>query len=131
MATPEQLESMDAQQLRALASSLFERIARQDGEIRNSDQRLQEQARTIEAKEQTIKHRDLKIAQLTHEMAVLKRLKFAARSEQLDSAQRSLLEETIDADLAAMEVELDALRSVDQVKPTVPEQPKRSPLPAR
>jgi hypothetical protein len=35
----------------------------------------------------------------THENAVLKRLKFAAQSERLDSEQRSLLEDTLDADL--------------------------------
>jgi transposase len=49
-----------------------------------------------------LRHKELKIEQLTHEMAVLKRWKFAARSEQLHGAQRSLLDETIDADLEAI-----------------------------
>src|SRR5690606_6070127 len=75
--------------------------------------------------------RQLKIDQLTHEMAVLKRWKFAASSERLDSSQRSLLDETIDADLAAMEVELEALRSSDPMVPAKPAiQPKRAALPA-
>ena len=38
---------------------------------------------------------------LTHEMAVLKRLKFAAKSEAFNAVQKSLLEETLDTDLAA------------------------------
>ena len=46
-------------------------------------------------------------------MAVLKRWKFAARSEQLHGAQRSLLDETIDADLEAIAAELATLRSPD------------------
>ena len=43
------------------------------------------------------------IDKLTHEMAVLKRLKFAARSEAFNAEQKSLLEETLDADLAALQ----------------------------
>ena len=40
--------------------------------------------------------KQLKIDQLTHEMAVLKRLKIAARSEVFNAVQRQLFEETID-----------------------------------
>ena len=49
-------------------------------------------------------------------MAVLKRWKFAARSEQLHGVQRSLLEETIEADLEAIAVELATLRSPEQAQ---------------
>jgi hypothetical protein len=42
---------------------------------------------------------------LTHEMAALKRLKFAAKSEVFNTVQRSLLEETIDTDLADLEAQ--------------------------
>ena len=47
---------------------------------------------------------------LTHEMAVLKRWKFGRSREGLNADQLSLLDETIDADLAAIEIELDDLR---------------------
>ena len=108
MSVHDQLAAMDAQQLREFAAGLIEHIARKDHELR---------------------HKDLKIEQLTHEMAVLKRWKFAARSEQWHGVQGSLLEETIEADLEAIAVELAALGSVE--RPTVPkEQPKRRPLPA-
>ena len=77
----DQLVGMDAQQLREFAAGLIERVTRQDQELR---------------------YKQLKIEQLTHEMAVLKRWRFAARSEQLHGVQGSLLEETIEADLEAI-----------------------------
>jgi len=102
------LAGMDAQQLRAFAAELIETIAGKDRELH---------------------HKQLKIDRLTHEMALLKRWKFAARSEQLHAEQRSLLEETLDADLEAIASELAALRPAEKT-PTPKEQPKRSPLPA-
>src|SRR5437764_8437874 len=108
MQVDDQFAGMDAQQLREFAAGLIETLAGKDRELRC---------------------KQLKIEQLTHEMALLKRWKFAARSEQLHGAQGSLLEEMIDADLEAIAVELATLR------PTPPaqgpkEQPKRSALPA-
>lgn len=108
MQVHDQLTGMDAQQLREFAAGLIDRVARQDQELR---------------------YKQLKIDQLTHEMAVLKRWKFAARSEQLHGAQGSLLEETIDADLEAIGVELAALRSPERTR-SPKEKPKRTPLPA-
>lgn len=108
MQVHDQLTRMDAQQLRAFAADLIETLASKDRELQ---------------------YKQLKIEQLTHEMAVLKRWKFAARSEQLHGTQRSLLDETIDADLEAIAVELATLRSPEPAR--VPRNPpKRSPLPA-
>ena len=74
-----------------------------------------------------IKWRDLKIAQLTHEMATLKRWTFGKRSEQVTGLQRSLLDEAIDEDLEAIATELEEL------SPSRPERskgtPKRAHLP--
>lgn len=98
---------MDAPQLRVFAAELIATLTSKDHELRT---------------------KQLKIEQLTYEMAVLKRWKFAARSEQLHGMQRSLLEETLDADLEAIAAELAALKSPAQVQ--VRDQPKRSPLPA-
>jgi transposase len=108
MQVHDQLAGMDAQQLREFAAGLIDRVARQDQELRN---------------------KQLKIEQLTHEMAVLRRWKFAARSEQLHGVQGSLLEETIDADLGAIGAQLAALGSPAAAQPPR-EQPKRTPLPA-
>jgi transposase len=68
--------------------------------------------------------------QLAHEIAILKRHKFAKRSEQLSPDQGSLLDDLLDTDLAAIEAELNAVNP-----PAVPakprEKPKRAPLPAQ
>jgi transposase len=109
MPLPDQLAAMDTQQLREFAAGLLDRIARDEHELQ---------------------HKQLKIDQLTHEMAVLKRWKFAARSEQWHGVQGSLLEETIEADLEAIAVELAALRPVEQTS-APKDKPKRSPLPAQ
>lgn len=70
------------------------------------------------------------IDKITHEMAVLKRLKFAATSEHFSPEQRSLLEETIDTDLAAAQAELDKARAAAKAAaPADKETPKRKPLP--
>jgi transposase len=108
MQVHDQLAEMNAQQLREFAAGLIETLASKDRELR---------------------HKQLKIEQLTHEMALLKRWKFAARSEQLHGAQRSLLDETIEADLEAIALELATLRSPQHAQ-APKDQPKRSPLPA-
>jgi transposase len=76
-----------------------------------------------------VKHKDALIEKLTHENAVLKRLKFAAQSERFNAEQRSLLEETLDADLQAVCEEIERL-APPTAAPREREQPKRRPLPA-
>lgn len=56
-----------------------------------------------------IKHISAVNAKMAHEMAVLKRLKFAATSERFSAEQKSLLEEAIDEDLEALEREVGQL----------------------
>jgi transposase len=85
---PQQLQHMDAQQLRALAEGLLAKLMDKDQEIH---------------------FKQTKIDLLTHEIARYKRLQFAAKSEKLHADQRSLLDEALDADLAALEAELQAL----------------------
>jgi len=108
MQVHDQLARMDAQQLREFAAGLIETLASKDHELR---------------------YKELKIEQLTHEMAVLKRWKFAAQSEQLHGMQRNLFDEAIAADLEAITAELATLQSSAQ-RQAPKEQPKRSPLPA-
>jgi transposase len=98
-ATPS-LDQLNAQELRELVSRLM-------GEMRLKQAMLDK---------------------LTHEMAVLKRLKFAAKSEAFNAQQHSLLEETIETDLEALAQE------IEQLAPSAPaerekKQPKRLPLP--
>ena len=109
MELPCDLDQMNAQQLRDLTASLIQ---------------------TVNQQTELLKSRQLKIDQLTHEMATLKRWRFARRSEQIDAVQRSLLEESIDEDLQAIELELEALRSAPEVAQPPKDKPRRVMLPA-
>ncbi|WKB52874.1 IS66 family transposase [Eleftheria terrae] len=75
-----------------------------------------------------VRHKQATIDKLTHENATLKRLTFAAGREHFNAEQRSLLEDTLDADLEAVQAELQ------QLNPAPPATdkgiPKRKPLPA-
>src|SRR5690554_3566283 len=102
------LNALSADQLRALTRELFDRVERQDRELHY--------AKTLNEK-------------LTHELAILKRHKFARRSEQLDAAQGRLLDELIDSDIAAIEAELAQAIPAEAV-PQPRKQPRRTPLPA-
>lgn len=108
------LDTLDQEQLRQVVRSLRTEVA--------------VKTELIERHEREAAFKQATIDKLTHEMAVLKRLKFAARSEAFNAEQKSLIEETIDADLAALAKEIEGLRSkaVPQDKQT----PKRQPLPA-
>ena len=95
MVNAQHLDSLSAEQLRALARALIDQAASREELLAGKDREL--------------KYRQAKIDQLTHEMAVLKRWKFGKSGERLDPAQLSLLDETIDADIAAIELELEQL----------------------
>lgn len=69
------------------------------------------------------------IDKLTHENAVLKRLKFAAKSEVYNAEQKSLLEETLDSDLAAVAAEIQAMQPAGKADDGKL-RPKREKLPA-
>jgi transposase len=102
-----QLKTLDAQQLREVVRSLMDQIQVRDREIA---------------------FKQATIDKITHEMAVLKRLKFAAKSEHFSAEQKSLLEEAIDADLEVLQ------RELEQLAPEAPaerekRQPKREKLP--
>src|ERR1700735_4241099 len=102
-----QLDKMDAAELRSLTATLLAELACRDQEL---------------------KVKQLKIDQLTHEMAILKRYRFDRRSEQMDPMQRSLLDESIDADIEAISLEIEALKEKPAAAPK--EKPRRVALPA-
>jgi transposase len=104
----DQLNQLDPQQLREVVRSLMG---------------------TVAAKDREIAFKQALIDKITHEMAVLKRLKFAAKSEAFNAEQKSLIEETIDADLAALQAELDKALPAEQNKGEK-KTPKRQALPA-
>ena len=74
-------------------------------------------------------HRDQTIIeQLTHEIAILKRHRFAKRSEQISPEQGNLLDDLLNTDLEAIDAELKALRPAPAPEEKR-QQPKRAPLP--
>jgi transposase len=94
------LNQLDAQQLREVVRSLMSDVASKDAVIAQHGAEL-------ERRDAEIAFKQAVIDKINHEMAVLKRLKFAAKSEAFNAEQKSLLEENIDADLAALQAELD------------------------
>ena len=112
----ETLASLNEQQLRELAAGLIERI--------------NEQSKTIAAKDSDILYRQAKIDKLTYELATLKRWKFARSSEQLNGVQISLLDDTLECDIAAIEQELNDLTPAAKTQAVPRQQPKRAALPA-
>ena len=103
------IQDLDAQQLRQVVRTLIADVAGKDAQIA--------------IKQATID-------KLTHEMAVLKRLKFAAKSEAFNAEQRSLLEETIDTDLAALATEIEQADPSPQGQDDK-QRPKRQALPEK
>lgn len=113
MLSSDQLQQLGESELRALAQELMTRLSQSES--------------TLQARDRKLVWSTARIEQLTHEIALLKRWKFSARSEQLDACQKSLLDEEVDADIAAVELELETLRSTP--KPVEHQQPRRAPLP--
>ena len=112
---PQSLESLSAEQLREMVASLMGHVTAKDALIARHQTELK-QSQALNAK-------------LAHENALLKRMKFAAQSERFNAEQRSLLEDEIEADLAAVAIEIEQLQPLTAA-PQAKQQPKRQSLPA-
>ncbi|WP_416142336.1 IS66 family transposase, partial [Hydrogenophaga sp.] len=103
MVEPQSLQNLSAEELRELTTRLMTQL----------------------------RHQSALLDKLTHENALLKRMKFAAQSERFNPEQKSLLEDEIEADLAAVATEIDALQEAQApAKLEEKKVPKRAPLPA-
>lgn len=107
------LQSMSPAQLREFVVQLLDTV--------------QQNSTELEHQAVEIKHKSALIDKLTHENAMLKRLKFAAKSEALHADQRDLLNEAFDADLEAVSIEMERLLPPNNPMSAV--QPKRLALP--
>ena len=117
---PQPLDAPDPQQMRQALLSLMAEVA---------------------AKDELLAHRDREIAfkqalidKLTHENAILKRLRYALSSEKfcagMSAEQRSLLEETLDSDIAQLAAEIEQAEAEQGAKDKKTKHtPKREPLP--
>lgn len=99
---PQSLEGLSADQLREMAARLMTQL----------------------------RHQGALVKKLTHENALLKCMKFATQSERFNAEQKSLLEDDIEADLAAIATKIEALQK-EPAAANLQEkkQPKRLPLP--
>ena len=113
--TADHLDTLEPQQMRAALLSLMSELAERDG--------------VIDRQGKEVVFKQALIDKLTHENALLKRMKFAVKSERFSAEQKSLLDESLDEDLQAVADE------IEQATPPVAgrqdkQVPKRAPLPA-
>ena len=120
------LHNLSPAALNEMATQMLAHIAVQSQQITTRDQVIAERDRSI-------KFKDAKIERITFELARLKAWKFAARTEAMNAEQRQLFEETLAADEASLQAQLDALQdqAVAPIAPAVEprRQPKRQALP--
>ena len=105
---PEQLDHLDAGELKALISNLMMQIGKD---------------------QQIIAWKDAKLAKLTFEIAQLRRIQFGRGSEQMEAGQKALFEESVEEDLAALSQELTDLQPI-KTEEKERQAPKRTALPA-
>jgi transposase len=114
----QQLDHLDPQQMRQALLTLMTEMAAKD--------------ELLERQQREVVFKQALVDKLTHELAALKRLKFAATSEKfcagLSAEQKSLLEETLDADIAEASGEIERANRGDKGKKDK-QTPKREPLP--
>ena len=106
------INQLSPEQLRELAAGLQQQVERQSQELQRKDQEIQ--------------HKTVLNDKLTYELAILKRHRFGRRSETMNPDQGSLLDEVVEADLAAIDVEL---AQVVSDKPREKQQARRQVLP--
>ena len=131
--------TFQAQDLRGLNSSELVNVAQQMLlRIAQQSQQLSTQAQTIAAHDKAIAQRDAeikfktaKIERITFELARLKAIKFGAKTEAMNAEQRQLFEDTLAADEASLQAQLDALQAQTgapaQAAPAAPADTRRSP----
>jgi transposase len=114
--TDDRFDTLDPEQMRQVLLELMAEVARKD-EI------IAQRQREAEVKQATID-------KLTYEIAQLKRLRYGAKSEHFDPGQKLLFDEDIDADIAAVEAQLEALKASVPRDSEPKQKPKRTALPA-
>ena len=89
-------------QVAGMIQSLLEQGQRDAEQLHAKDAALQ-------AKDNEIQQKDFKIQALTHVLAHIRRIRYGVKNESLAPLQRDVFEETWNADLAAIEAEIEQL----------------------
>lgn len=106
------LDHLPPEQLRALAAQLMQRVEMLDHQVDTLGKTVSTMGNTVETMGKKINRDQTVIEKLPHEIAQLKRMKFAKRSEQMNPEQASLFDDLIDTDIAAIDAELQSLQAV-------------------
>jgi transposase len=122
------VHELKAQDLHGLSPSSLAEVAAQ------MLQHIGQQSKQIAERDRVIKFKDAKLERITFELARLKAWKFAAKTERMNAEQRQLFEETLAADEASLEAQLEALQAqagvpTDTVPVEARRRPKRQALP--
>ncbi len=118
------MRALNAQDLRGLRLDALAAVAEQ------MLAHTGEQSKHIDSQAQAIKWRDVKIENITFQLARFKSWKFGAKTEAMNAEQRALFDQTCAADQASLEAQLAALQgaNVGETAPdTQPEPSKRQP----
>src|SRR5690625_4528112 len=119
---PKNLDELSSDALRTL-------VQQQAAALAHHEQVVVQQKQALAHKDEAIKTLELINSKLKHELAVIRRYRFGQKSEQYSGTQGLLFEEDAQADLVAIENELDALNKTADSKTKTPTQPKRRALP--
>ena len=112
-----------------------QQLALREQALVDRDRELDQARDLLQRKDRDIAWRDAKIEKITFELARLKRWKFGASSEAMNTDQRRLFEETIAEDEASLRAQLEQLRreaaetTVDAKPKAAPQRPRRQQLP--
>lgn len=121
MIAPQQLDALDPLQMREALLTLMAEVAAKD--------------ELLARQEREATFRQALIDKLTHENAILKRLKYAVTSEKfcagMSAEQKSLIEETLDSDIAQLAAEIEQADADSQAAKDkrTKQTPRREPLP--
>lgn len=121
----------DVKTLHGIVAEKLIELAERDATIAAHVAQIAVHEAQASSQQRTINFKDAKIEALTAEIKRLRRVQFAARTEKMNPDQRALFDETLSADIAAVEAELEALRSPEASTEAKPARtpPKRRPLP--
>ena len=117
-----------AQNLQGLSPAALAEVAAQMlAQIYTQSQRIAALGQQIAERDRAIKFKDAKLERITFELARLKAWKFSARTEAMNAEQRQLFEETLAADEASLQAQLEALQAQAVTPVAAPAEPKRQP----
>jgi transposase len=117
-----------AQDLHGLSpAALVDVAAQMLQQINAQSQQIAAQSQQIAERDRAIKFKDAKIERITFELARLKAWKFAARTEAMNAEQRQLFEETLAADEASLQAQLEELQAQAATPTSAPVQARRQP----